>query len=167
MPGYGIVPADQGAGLLPWSWALTRLRDSHDYWLATTWPAGDAAGGRRAGEGARPHLMPVWAVWLDDHLWFSGSLRSRKIRNLEAQPIVSVSTEDPLNPVVLEGTAEIITEIPAITGFLDKFNEKYDTAYTMDFLDPAVNASVRVRPLRAFGLIEEKFEETPTRWDFT
>lgn len=154
MPGYGILPAGEGTGLLPWSWAEQRLRDSHDYWVATVRPDGG------------PHLMPVWAVWLQDCLWFSGSLRSRKIRNVTAAPAVSMSTEDPINPVVLEGTAEIVTEIPAIKGFLDTINAKYGTDYPLDFLNPTQNASVRVRPVRAFGLIEEDFEGSPTRWDF-
>lgn len=155
MPGYGILPADQGTGLLPWSWALSRLRDSHDYWLATVWPDG------------RPHVMPVWAVWDDTALWFSSSLRSRKVRNIQAGSAVSVCTEDPRAPVVLEGSAEIVTERPSLQRFIDAMNAKYGTGYTVDFLDPEQNASVRVGPVRAFGLTEEDFEGSPTRWDFT
>jgi hypothetical protein len=47
MPGYGVAPASEGSGLLPWSWAEDKLRTSHDYWLGSVWPDG------------RPHLMPV------------------------------------------------------------------------------------------------------------
>lgn len=155
MPGYGILPADRGTGLLPWSWAEQRLRDSHDYWVATVWP------------DARPHLMPVWGTWDGDQLWFSASLRSRKIRNIRAGSAVSVSTMDPLEPVVLEGTPEIVTETAAIQRFLAATNAKYDTDYSLDFLDPATNATVRVRPVRVFGLTESDFEGSPTRWAFT
>ena len=154
MPGYGILPAAAGSGLLPWSWALQRLRDSHDYWVATVWPDG------------RPHTMPVWAVWDEGVLWFSSGLRSRKIRNVAAGSIVSMSTEDPRNPVVLEGRPEIVTETAAIQRFLDAMNAKYDTGYTMDFMDPEKNASVRVRPSWAFGVAECDFAGSPTRWDF-
>jgi PPOX class probable F420-dependent enzyme len=154
MPGYGILPADQGGGLLPWSWATERLRDSHDYWVATVWPDG------------RPHTMPVWAVWDEGVLWFSASLRSRKIRNIRAGSAVSVSTEDPRNPVVLEGSAEIVTETDAIQHFLHLMNTKYGTDYGIEFLDPAKNASVRVRPSWAFGVAEENFVGSPTRWEF-
>jgi len=52
MPGYGLLDAAQGAGLLPWSWAVERLQRSHDYWVATVRPDG------------RPHVMPVWGVWM-------------------------------------------------------------------------------------------------------
>ena len=75
MPGYGTLPAEQGTGLLPWSWAKERLARSHDYWLATVMPSG------------APHLMPVWAVWHDDSLWFSSANGSRKARNLAAEPV--------------------------------------------------------------------------------
>ena len=155
MPGYGILPASQGTGLLPWTWAETRLRDSHDYWVATVWPDG------------RPHTMPVWGVWDDGVLWFSSSLGSRKIRNIRAGSDVSMSTEDPRNPVVLEGSAEIVTEIPVIQHFLHLMNAKYDTDYGPDFLDPAKNASVRVRPRWAFGVAEGDFGGSPTRWELT
>jgi hypothetical protein len=64
MPGYGMQRADEGTGLLPWSWAVERLTASHDYWLATTW----------LGKGS-PHVMPVWGVWWEDALWFSSGLR--------------------------------------------------------------------------------------------
>lgn len=155
MPGYGILPASKGTGLLPWSWALQRLRDSHDYWVATVWPDG------------RPHTMPVWGVWDEGVLWFSSSLGSRKIRNIKAGSDVSVSTEDPRNPVVLEGSAEIVTEIPVIQHFLHLMNAKYDTDYGLDFMDPAKNASVRVRPRWAFGVAEGDFGGSPTRWELT
>ena len=59
MPGYGTLPAADGTGLLPWSWATERLEAAHDFWLATT-----------SADG-RPHVMPVWAVWWRDALWFS------------------------------------------------------------------------------------------------
>ena len=45
MPGYGVLPADQGSGLLPWAEAERRLTASRDYWCATVRPDG------------RPHVM--------------------------------------------------------------------------------------------------------------
>ncbi|MGW4486193.1 pyridoxamine 5'-phosphate oxidase family protein [Amycolatopsis sp. NPDC004368] len=152
MPGYGIAPAE--AGLLPWHWAHERLRTSHDYWLATVTPAGS------------PHLMPVWAVWTGDVLWFSSSLRSVKARNVAAGSEVSVATEDPEEPVVLSGPAEVVTEADEIRSFLDAMNAKYGTSYGIDFLDPAVNVSVRVRPATVFALREKDFTTSPTRWEF-
>jgi hypothetical protein len=95
MPGYGIVGPTQGSGLLPWSWAEQRLVASRNYRVASRWPDG------------RPHAMPVWGVWHDEAFWFFSSRRSRKARNLAADPRCVVTTENPVDPVVVEGTAEV------------------------------------------------------------
>lgn len=152
MPGYGIVGPEEGSGLLPWSWAEERLRRSHDYWVATRWPDG------------RPHVMPVWGVWHDDCLWFSSSRRSRKARNLLADPRCVVTTDNALEPVVVEGAADRVTDVASIGKMLDDLNAKYATEYGVEFLDPAVNATFRVRPMWAFGLREDDFAGSPTRW---
>ncbi len=36
----------------------------------------------------------------------------------------------------------------------------------MELLDPAINATIRVRPRWAFGLAEGDFTGSPTRWVF-
>jgi Pyridoxamine 5'-phosphate oxidase len=154
MPGYGLLAADQGTGLLPWSWAEERLVASRNYWLSTVWPDG------------RPHLMPVWGMWHQDRFWFSSGGRSRKARNLAANARCVVATEDALNPVLLEGVAELITDPGALATMLALENAKYETDYSIDLLDPAVNASFRVRPRWVFGLAEGDFTGSPTRWGF-
>jgi nitroimidazol reductase NimA-like FMN-containing flavoprotein (pyridoxamine 5'-phosphate oxidase superfamily) len=154
MPGYGILPADQGRGLLPWSWAVARLRAAHDYWLATTWPDGGA------------HVMPVWGVWRDDAMWFSSSLGSRKARNLERDGRCVLTTDDAKSPVIVQGEAERVDDRGLLTAFNDTVNAKYDTNYTVDFYDPATNGVWTVRPTWVFGLVGEDFTGSPTRWEF-
>ena len=154
MPGYGVLPAPDGEGLLPWSWAEERLRASHDYWLATVRPDG------------RPHVMPVWGVWLERAVWFSSSRQSRKARNLTAQPSCVVTTDNAVEPVVVEGRAELVTDPEPLSTFLDALNAKYETQTELDFLDPAVNAVYRVQPLAVIALDDESFRESPTRWLF-
>src|SRR5438309_616284 len=83
MPGYGLLEAAQGTGLLPWAWAVERLERSHDYWVATVRPDG------------RPHVMPVWGVWLQDAVRFSSSRGSRIARNLDANPNCPIATDNP------------------------------------------------------------------------
>jgi Pyridoxamine 5'-phosphate oxidase len=154
MPGYGLVPADEGSGLLPWSWAEERLIRSHDYWLATVWPDG------------RPHLMPVWAVWFDASLWFSCSRASRKTLNLLNERRAVMSTDDPRDPVVVEGVAELVSGPEVLRAVLDAENAKYGTDYGLELLDRAVSATFRVRPMWAFALSEHDFTGSPTRWRF-
>jgi len=154
MPGYGLLTADEGSGLLPWSWAEERLIASRNYWLVSVWPDG------------RPHAMPVWGLWHEGAFWFSSSTGSRKARNLAGDPRCVVMTEDAMNPVVMEGTAELITEPEALATILALENMKYETSYTIDLLDPSVNSVYRVRPLWAFGLRHDDFTGSPTRWSF-
>lgn len=155
MPGYGLVGPEEGSGLLPWRWARDRLDASHDYWLVTSWPDG------------RPHAMPVWGVWDDDDtLLFTSAGRSRKVRNLLADPRCVVTTEDPQEPVIVEGVAETVTDAAVLRRTIGAINAKYASALTVDFLDPAVNATVRVRPVWAFGLRHDDFTGSPTRWRF-
>ena len=152
MPDYGVVAPAEGTGLLPWSWATDRLGASHDYWLATVWPDG------------RPHVTPVWGAWLDDAVWFSAGGRSRKSRNLAHDPRAVITTDDPLEPVVVEGHVDRVTDPAAIHAFTDTVNAKYESNYSVDFFTE--NALFRVRPDRAFGLTEADFTGSPTRWDF-
>jgi hypothetical protein len=154
MPGYGILGPEEGTGLLPWSWAEERLLTSRNYWVATVWPDG------------RPHAMPVWGVWDVDAFWFSSSLGSRKVRNLCSEPRCVITTQDAENPVVMEGVAAVVSDLEAIARFLRLTNEKYSTDYSIDFLDPVVNATVRVQPGWAFGLRQGDFSGSPTRWEF-
>lgn len=154
MPGYGIRGPGEGSGLLPWSWAVERLRATRNFWLCSVRPDG------------QPHAMPVWGAWSGEALLFSSSVPSRKIVNLRTNPQVVVATEEAENPVVIEGCAEILTEPRALQRFIDLVNAKYATRYRVDFLDPAVNATVAVRPQRVFGLCQGDFTGSPTRWSF-
>ena len=45
-------------------------------------------------------------------------------------------------------------------------NAKYDAGMTAEFLDPAVNATIRVRPHWGFGIARDDFTGSPTRWAF-
>lgn len=152
MPGYGLLGPDEGTGLLPWQWAEERLTSSRNYWVVSLWPDG------------RPHAMPVWGLWHEGAFWFSSSKGSRKARNLAADPRCVVTTEDAADPVVIEGSAELVSEPDALATILALENAKYDTNYTIDLLDPDVNAVYRVRPRWAFGLRHDDFTGSPTRW---
>jgi hypothetical protein len=155
MPGYGLLDAARGTGLLPWSWAMERLERSHDYWVATIRP------------DDRPHVMPVWGVWLNDALWFSSSRASRKARNLAANPNCAITTDNPYEPVVVEGTAEPVQDLAAIAAFVAETNAKYRTDYPVDFFASTSNVCFQVRPAWAFGLLESDFTGSPTRWVFS
>jgi PPOX class probable F420-dependent enzyme len=151
MPDYGIQGPDEGSGLLPWSWAEERLTTSRNYWVTSLWPDG------------RPHSMPVWGIWDGEAVWFSSGRRSRKARNLAADPRCVVTTEDANEPVVVEGHADVTDDRDAIARVADLMNAKYG-GITAEFL--AAHATIRVRPRWAFAIAHDDFTGSPTRWRF-
>jgi hypothetical protein len=94
VPGYEFSAKKKG--LFPWKWAADRLKRSRQYWIATTQPDGT------------PHLMIIWGLWFDDSFWFSTGAKSRKARNLAANPKCVIGTDDAAKALILEGTVEVI-----------------------------------------------------------
>lgn len=114
MPGYGILDAQSGVGLLPWSWAVERLMEARNYWMATRWPNG------------QPHLMPIWGVWFKDAFYFSTGRHSRKRRNLTHDPRCVVNTEHADEPVILEGAAHEVKDAALLEEVAHAYSSKYD-----------------------------------------
>ena len=148
--GYGIVPANEGRGLLDWSWADERLRGRYIWWLATTRPDG------------RPHMMPIWAVWLGDGVAFSTSGESRKAKNLAGNTCCSVVPERGVESVIVEGVVE---SLPA--DRTADFAAAYLEAYGMDPTTMGEPVFV-IRPTAVFGFIDQDdgFPLSATRWTF-
>jgi hypothetical protein len=150
IPGYGIAAADEGGGLLPWSWAEERLARSHNYWVAVT----------RLGGG--PHLTPVWGVWHDGAFWFSTG-GSVKVRALAADPRCVVSTESGEEAVIIEGEASRGADRAVQRVVIGAYNEKYRWDFDADKEELYV-----VRPRVVFGFVDHpgEFARTATRWKF-
>lgn len=154
MPGYGLPKTKKG--LLPWKWAENRLKKSRQYWIATTRPDG------------RPHVMVIWALWLDGKLYFSTGKTSRKARNLAANPNCTMCTEDAAEAVILEGTIETEHDLKTIRKFLRLYEKKYkfDMSGMVDDLLNLKEPVFYLSPKVVFGLWEKKFSTSATRWLF-
>ena len=157
IPDYDMLDTQSGRELLPWSWATERLSSSHNYWIATTRPDG------------QPHLMPVWGVWLDETFYFSTGPRSRKARNLAADPRCVVCPERADEAVILEGVAEKIADPSLLRRVADAFSEKYQ--WDMEPTQEGVRDThgnegpvFAVHPRVAFAWGE--FPKSATRWIF-
>src|SRR6266571_26739 len=114
MPGYGILDANSGKGLFPWSWATERLTNAGTYWIATVRPDG------------RPHVMSVWGVWLDDAFYFSSGMQSRKVCNLAGNSQCVITCEVGEDQLIVEGIAEQDSDGEARQKFCDAYQAKYD-----------------------------------------
>ncbi|MCC7090293.1 MAG: PPOX class F420-dependent oxidoreductase [Chloroflexi bacterium] len=87
-----------------------------------------------AGPTGKPHAMPVWYAWRDGKVLFHTGADSKKMRNLRANPRVSVVVDSKVAPykvVVIEGRARegagdgaLATEI-AIHYLGEQFGSRY------------------------------------------
>jgi len=96
--------------------------------------------------------MIVWGLWLEGRFYFSTGQKSRKARNLAANPRCVICSERAEQAVVVEGVAE-------------QFGELYQKKYKWDMKDFSEPIYI-VRPRVAFGLFEKKFMASATRWTF-
>jgi PPOX class probable F420-dependent enzyme len=157
MPDYGVSAETWQA--LPWSWAARKLADGRNYWLVTASAAG------------RPHALPVWAVWDDDEqrLAFSCGPRSRKARNLAANPQVVVAVDDTVECLSLEGRATVLEQPERREEWAARYVAKYRLlSPELDAGFVLANLVVEVVPERALAVIEreQEFATRPTRWRF-
>ena len=142
---------------IAWETAVERLSNAHTYWLATVRSDG------------RPHVMPVWAVWLDDGLWLSTSGDSMKGRNLAREPRCTLTLDDSGMQLVVDGTARRVTDDGELRRFAEVYTAKYE--WPMAVRDGAVHFEdgnsgyvYAVRAETVFAFVEEPF--TSTRWRF-
>src|SRR5256886_9524919 len=69
--------------------------------------------------------MVVWGIWWRDAFWFSTGPRTRKAKNIAADPHVVIGTEKADEAVILEGTAEEIKDRAAWKQLAQIYNAKY------------------------------------------
>ena len=153
MPADYGVPTDD-ATLLPWSWAVQRLTAARNYWFSTTRSDG------------RPHVMPAWAVWIDDALYFDGSPETRRMRNLVANPALAVHLESGDDVVIVEGQSREVGRPEGAfaerlaAAFAAKYGPTHDYKPSPDQWNEG--GLWVLRPRVAFGW--DNFPKTITRW---
>ena len=141
MPGYGIPLTKKG--LLSLEHVTRRLTAARDYWVGT------------ASSTGAPHAVPVWGVWVDDRLYFSGGTEVRWARNLRGNPRVVVHIGSGEAPVIVEG-AVMLTEDEGDEPerVIDAYEVKYGFRHPPPFW--------RLTPRRAFAWTD--LGRDATRW---
>jgi hypothetical protein len=154
-----------GAAPIPWSRALKQLEagSGGTYWLATTNPDG------------RPHVAGVGALWVDGKIYFTSSTRTRKGRNLGANPDCVLSVSLTGIDLVVEGSAVRITDRPTLLRLAKRYAAQgwptsvSGEALTAEYSAPSAGPSpwnlYVVRPTRAFGVATAD-PSGATRWQF-
>jgi hypothetical protein len=155
---------------IPWTRAREQLEASaredgagRTYWLATT-------GGDR-----RPHLTAVGALWIEDRLYFVSGPRTRKSRNLAANPTCAMSVSLDGIDLVVEGTAarvadpeslERIANLYAARGWPARASEGAITApYSAPSAGPGPWDLYAITPSAAVGVATRE-PHGATRWRF-
>lgn len=156
-----------GSAPIPWSRARDALAASHGpgcaFFLGTARPDG------------RPHAAGIGAVWADDALWFVTGPRTRKARNLAANPLCTISCRLPGIDVVLEGRADRVTDADPLERLATRYREdgwpaEVDgDAFTAPYSAPSAGAPpwhlYRVTVHTAFGVATAE-PYGASRWRF-
>ena len=157
MPDYGVDTPSWSP--LPWSWAVERLVANRNFWVVTV-----------SAEG-QPHALPVWGVWdpTESRFAFSCGPRSRKARNLAANPRMAIMGDDTVECVSLEGCAAAVHDTDRQAFWIDRYLDKYRPLaadLSAEFIRR--NVLVEFEPERAFAVIEreDEFSSRATRWVF-
>jgi general stress protein 26 len=147
IPDYGISKSKKG--MLPWKWAADRLGKSKQYWVATVRADGS------------PHVMPVWGIWMENAFYFSTGRKTRKARNVAANPHCVVCSDDSEEAVIVEGVASELTDAKQLTEVAKVYKKKYKVDVS------AMESPIYcIQPIVVFGMFEKKFPTTATRWKF-
>ncbi len=105
----------------PWDDIDRRLTDAALYWIVTVRADG------------RPHAVPLCGVWRDGAFWFCTGDEEQKMRNLEHDPHVVV-TSGPLGAegwkngkdIAVEGIAERVSDPSVLETMAQAWLTKYD-----------------------------------------
>jgi hypothetical protein len=136
---------------LPWSHAEERLHSASVFWLATT---------RRDGS---PHVTPIWGIWIDDSLYFSGIPTAGWAKNLVRNPRAAVHLESGEDVLILDGFVEDLETIPEAL-VADEIITRWTSMYGRLVPDPANDGMFcfRARTVRGWT----QFPEDATKWMF-
>lgn len=142
-----------GATPTPWAEARRQLTEAQIYWLSTVRPDN------------RPHVTPLFAVWLDGALYFGTGQDERKAKNLahDAHCVLTTGCNVIAGlDLVVEGEAVRTGDAAKLQGVADQFAAKYNWHYTVR--DGALVGD-EVKPTTVFGFDKgETFSQT--RWRF-
>jgi hypothetical protein len=156
---YGLTPLD-------WERAVQQLEDTsgrRTCWLATVDPDG------------KPHVTGVGALWVDGKAYFTSNARTRKSRNLSAEPRCALAVGLTDIDVEIEGTAEKVTEEATVADLAKRYAAQgwparaEGAVITAEFSAPAAGPAPWelwvITPARAIGTATAE-PHGATRWDF-
>jgi general stress protein 26 len=154
--------SDPAAGPTPWSDSAEVLEHAELYWLTTVRSDG------------RPHVTPLIGVAEDGAVHFCTGLGEQKARNLEHRSQVALTTGNNAwakgLDVVVEGTAERVTDRDVLQRLADAYEAKYGSAWHFDVGDGVFGAGehaaavFRIEPAKVLAFAKEPHGQTTYRF---
>lgn len=79
----------------------------------------------------RPHLAPVWFIWLDDKIYFSTGAETQKFANMVHNQDVALALPDTSSVIIIEGEAHAAGRA-TVDKLADYFYHKYEWDFRYD-----------------------------------
>jgi hypothetical protein len=144
----------------PWAEARGRLEKAEVFWLASVRPDG------------RPHITPLFAVWLDGALYFCTGPGERKAKNLahnaHCMLMTGCNAIERLD-LVVEGQARRVSDEALLRRVEEQYIEKYGWHFVIRegafYGEGGLAYVYEVAPEQAFGFGKGK-SFSQTRWRF-
>ena len=147
---YGTSKATEHVA---WSHVEDRLTADRVYWIATV------------GPGGRPRVRPIDGVYVDGVIYVGGSPKTRWVRELSANPNVSVHLDGLGEVVIVEGEAEVLAGVDdELAGRLAAASNAKYPEYGMTADSYNGPGPYAVRPRVAYGW--KNFPRDVTRFRF-
>ena len=135
------------------AWLAVRgqLQEARYYWIVTVRPNG------------RPHVGPVWGVWLEDALYWGMSPETVMARNVARHPRALAHLESAADVVIVEGTVECPSMPTLPGGLVEAYEVKYD--WRQEASDPGM-PYYALRPKTVRSWSARDIRGTGVRWQF-
>ncbi len=140
-------------GMVSWSYVEQRLAAAKNYWICSVRP------------NHKPHVIPVWAVWIDGCIYFDGSPETRHAQNIALNPNIVVHLESGDEALIVEGIVQMPKTVAPELG--QKLAQAYSAKYAALGYSPQPNqwengGIFQVRPQMVMAWT--KFAEDPTKF---
>ncbi len=123
--------------------AQERLRADLIAWLATV------------GDDGQPQATPVWFLWEGDSFLVYSRADAKKLRNIAANPRVSLHLEGNRvggDNVIFEGIAEVVADAPPaneVPEYVEKYGPRIDSyGWTNEGFAADYPHAIRITPTR-------------------
>jgi hypothetical protein len=151
------IPAEYGVSKarehVEWSHVEERFTKDRVYWIAT------------AGSSGRPRVRPIDGLFVDGVIYVGGSPETRWVREIAANPHVSIHLDGVDDVVIAEGDAEVLASVD------DELAKRLAAASNAKFpeygMTPASYTGGGVIAIRTRKVIAwTDFTKNPTRFTF-